>query len=198
MAALPQISLPLSISGRPCARDTGAVRETNISAMKSVNVRSNMPFSRYDRIRLASDVPPLRARRLQGDLEGERTGDDPNRGAVSRSITRRREYLIDGERVGDVTNHPAFKRSSPRSPRRSCTSGRSESRIIVLYAGRVHACANLPQMMHIARELCGGQICVTPNAAALREWRFPLMAREVLYLEKFYPLSRQLAGRRSP
>lgn len=36
----------------------------------------------------------------------------------------------------------------------------------MLYAGRVFACANLPQMMHIARELCGGQICVTPNVAA--------------------------------
>src|SRR5215472_13183004 len=53
----------------------------------------------------------------------------------------------------------------------------------LLYAGRVHACANLPQMMHITRELCGGQICVTPNAASFaaagpREW-----------LEKFYSLN---------
>jgi 4-hydroxyphenylacetate 3-monooxygenase len=53
----------------------------------------------------------------------------------------------------------------------------------LLYAGRVHACANLPQMMHIARELCGGQICVTPNAAAFeasgtRGW-----------LDKFYSLN---------
>ncbi|HVH74608.1 MAG TPA: 4-hydroxyphenylacetate 3-hydroxylase family protein [Stellaceae bacterium] len=53
----------------------------------------------------------------------------------------------------------------------------------LLYAGRVHACANLPQMMHIARELCGGQICVTPSAAAFaaegsREW-----------LDKFYSLN---------
>ncbi|MGI9310094.1 MAG: 4-hydroxyphenylacetate 3-hydroxylase N-terminal domain-containing protein, partial [bacterium] len=32
----------------------------------------------------------------------------------------------------------------------------------LLFTGRVHACANLPAMMHIARELCGGQICVTP------------------------------------
>ena len=38
----------------------------------------------------------------------------------------------------------------------------------MLYAGRVFACANLPQMMHIARELCGGQICVTPNEAAFK------------------------------
>jgi 4-hydroxyphenylacetate 3-monooxygenase len=53
----------------------------------------------------------------------------------------------------------------------------------LLYAGRIHACANLPQVMHIARELCGGQICVTPNAAAFtsegtRHW-----------LEKFYTLN---------
>ena len=53
----------------------------------------------------------------------------------------------------------------------------------LLYAGRVHACTNLPQMMHITRELCGGQICVTPGAALFaapgaREW-----------LEKFYTLN---------
>jgi len=53
----------------------------------------------------------------------------------------------------------------------------------LLYAGRVHACANLPQMMHITRELCGGQICVTPNAASFatsgaREW-----------LDQFYTLN---------
>jgi 4-hydroxyphenylacetate 3-monooxygenase len=53
----------------------------------------------------------------------------------------------------------------------------------LLYAGRVHACANLPQMMHIARELCGGQICVTPNAAAFAEGG----SRE--WLDKFYSLN---------
>lgn len=36
----------------------------------------------------------------------------------------------------------------------------------LLYTGRVAAISQLPAMMHIARELCGGQICVTPNAAA--------------------------------
>ena len=36
----------------------------------------------------------------------------------------------------------------------------------LLYAGRVHACTRLPAMMHLARELCGGQICVTPDLAA--------------------------------
>ena len=51
----------------------------------------------------------------------------------------------------------------------------------LLYAGRIHACANLPQIMHIARELCGGQICVTPNAAAFDQRRHQAVAREVLH-----------------
>lgn len=36
----------------------------------------------------------------------------------------------------------------------------------LLYAGRCTALNQLNAMTHIARELCGGQICVTPNAAA--------------------------------
>jgi len=36
----------------------------------------------------------------------------------------------------------------------------------LLYTGRVFACTQLPAMMHLARELCGGQICLTPNAAS--------------------------------
>jgi 4-hydroxyphenylacetate 3-monooxygenase len=35
----------------------------------------------------------------------------------------------------------------------------------LLYAGRVWALNQLPAMMHMARELCGGQICITPDAA---------------------------------
>ncbi len=35
----------------------------------------------------------------------------------------------------------------------------------LLYAGRVAAISRLHEMIHIARELCGGQLCVTPNAA---------------------------------
>jgi 4-hydroxyphenylacetate 3-monooxygenase len=54
----------------------------------------------------------------------------------------------------------------------------------MLYAGRVFACSNLPQMMHIARELCGGQICVTPNAAAFKD-----TDGAQLWLEKFYTLN---------
>jgi 4-hydroxyphenylacetate 3-monooxygenase len=36
----------------------------------------------------------------------------------------------------------------------------------LLYCGRVLACSQLHQMMHVARELCGGQICVTPDKAS--------------------------------
>lgn len=39
----------------------------------------------------------------------------------------------------------------------------------LLYAGRVLACSQLHHMMHIARELCGGQIGVTPDAAAFAD-----------------------------
>jgi 4-hydroxyphenylacetate 3-monooxygenase len=39
----------------------------------------------------------------------------------------------------------------------------------LLYTGRVLACSQLHEMMHIARELCGGQICVTPDAAAFAD-----------------------------
>jgi 4-hydroxyphenylacetate 3-monooxygenase len=53
----------------------------------------------------------------------------------------------------------------------------------MLYAGRVFACSQLPTLMHITRELCGGQICITPNvnsfeATGSGEW-----------LNKFYSLN---------
>jgi 4-hydroxyphenylacetate 3-monooxygenase len=53
----------------------------------------------------------------------------------------------------------------------------------LLYTGRVLACSQLHDMMHIARELCGGQICVTPDKAAFeapetRPW-----------LEKYYTVN---------
>lgn len=53
----------------------------------------------------------------------------------------------------------------------------------LLFTGRVHACANLPAMMHIARELCGGQICVTPDAASFDS------AHTGGWLEKFYSIN---------
>ncbi len=53
----------------------------------------------------------------------------------------------------------------------------------LLFTGRVHACANLPAMMHLARELCGGQICITPDA--------DLFAHPDAgpWLEKFYTIN---------
>jgi 4-hydroxyphenylacetate 3-monooxygenase len=53
----------------------------------------------------------------------------------------------------------------------------------LLYAGRVHALTNLPEMMHIARELCGGQICLTPDAASFEH---PESGR---WLEKYYSIT---------
>jgi 4-hydroxyphenylacetate 3-monooxygenase len=53
----------------------------------------------------------------------------------------------------------------------------------LLMTGRVHAFTNLPRVMHIARELCGGQICVTPDAATFRA------AGSGEWLEKFYTIN---------
>ncbi len=53
----------------------------------------------------------------------------------------------------------------------------------LLLTGRVHACSNLPAMMHVARELCGGQICVTPDVASFRH---PETGK---WMEKFYTIN---------
>ncbi len=53
----------------------------------------------------------------------------------------------------------------------------------LLYTGRVLACSQLHHMMHIARELCGGQICVTPDKAAFDS------PDTRLWLEKFYSVN---------
>jgi 4-hydroxyphenylacetate 3-monooxygenase len=55
----------------------------------------------------------------------------------------------------------------------------------LLYTGRVLACSQLHHMMHIARELCGGQICVTPNAATFRN------PETAPWLEKYYTVNDQ-------
>ena len=47
----------------------------------------------------------------------------------------------------------------------------------------VLACSQLHQMMHIARELCGGQICVTPDVAAFRH------PDTKPWLDKFYSIN---------
>ena len=51
----------------------------------------------------------------------------------------------------------------------------------LLMTGRVHAMSNLPRMIHIARELCGGQICVTPDAAAFENPENRQVAPEILH-----------------
>ncbi|MEM7535711.1 MAG: 4-hydroxyphenylacetate 3-hydroxylase family protein [Chloroflexota bacterium] len=53
----------------------------------------------------------------------------------------------------------------------------------LLLAGRVHALTNLPEMMHIARELCGGQICVTPDSAMFDN------PETKPWMDKFYTLN---------
>jgi 4-hydroxyphenylacetate 3-monooxygenase len=52
-----------------------------------------------------------------------------------------------------------------------------------LYTGRVLACSQLAQMMHTARDLIGGQVCVTPSAASFAN---PELAP---WLEKYYTIN---------
>ena len=55
----------------------------------------------------------------------------------------------------------------------------------LMFTGRVHAMTNLPAMIHKARELVGGQICVTPDVAAFE-------APETKpWLDKFYTINDQ-------
>jgi 4-hydroxyphenylacetate 3-monooxygenase len=53
----------------------------------------------------------------------------------------------------------------------------------LLYTGRVLASSQLPAMMHIARELVGGQICVTPDVATFEH---PDTAP---WMKKFYSIN---------
>jgi len=53
----------------------------------------------------------------------------------------------------------------------------------LLYAGRVLATRGLPNAMHITRELCGGQICLTPDVASFD-------APEISgWLDKYYTIN---------
>ena len=58
----------------------------------------------------------------------------------------------------------------------------------LLYAGRVLACSQLAAMMHLARDLCGGQICVTPDTAAFRH------SATAPWLEKYYTINEDWAA----
>ncbi|WP_028923115.1 4-hydroxyphenylacetate 3-hydroxylase family protein [Pseudonocardia acaciae] len=53
----------------------------------------------------------------------------------------------------------------------------------LLYTGRVLATTQLPAMMHLARELCGGQICITPDVASFEN------ADTAPWLEKYYTIN---------
>ena len=53
----------------------------------------------------------------------------------------------------------------------------------LLYSGRVLATRGLPGAMHIARELCGGQICITPDAASFDA---PEISQ---WLDKYYSIN---------
>lgn len=53
----------------------------------------------------------------------------------------------------------------------------------LLMAGRVHALTQLPQMIHMTRELCGGQICVTPDVATFEH------PETKPWMDKYYTLN---------
>ena len=53
----------------------------------------------------------------------------------------------------------------------------------LLFTGRVLACSQLPAMAHLARELCGGQICITPDSATFDD------PKTAPWLEKFYTVN---------
>ncbi len=53
----------------------------------------------------------------------------------------------------------------------------------LLMSGRVHALNGLPRVIHLARELCGGQICVTPDLAAFED------PDTKPWLEKYYSIN---------
>ena len=58
----------------------------------------------------------------------------------------------------------------------------------LLFTGRVHACTQLPHMMHLTRELCGGQICITPDHAAFED------PETGPYLKKYYTVNETWAA----
>jgi 4-hydroxyphenylacetate 3-monooxygenase len=60
----------------------------------------------------------------------------------------------------------------------------------LLYTGRVFACTGLPAAIHLTRDLCGGQICVTPSAAAFRS------AETGPWLQKYYRIGDVTADER--
>jgi hypothetical protein len=60
----------------------------------------------------------------------------------------------------------------------------------LLYTGRVLASSQLNPMMHVCRELCGGQICVTPDFAAFQD------SETAGWLDKYYSISSMRASKK--
>ncbi|MGH7708092.1 MAG: 4-hydroxyphenylacetate 3-hydroxylase family protein, partial [Vulcanimicrobiaceae bacterium] len=58
----------------------------------------------------------------------------------------------------------------------------------LLYAGRVQALSRLAEMMHLTRELCGGQVCVTPDSRAFAN------GESANWLKKYYSINENWAA----
>ncbi len=77
--------------------------------------------------------------------------------------------------AGEARAARGLPRGDQRAPDRGDRAGRAQPGGLMmpnqslLYTGRVLACSQLHAMMHVARELCGGQICVTPDKAAFED-----------------------------
>ncbi len=56
----------------------------------------------------------------------------------------------------------------------------------LLYTGRVHACSRLPAMVHLARELCGGQICLTPDSATFDDPEIKAWLDKYYHVNEFW------------
>lgn len=58
----------------------------------------------------------------------------------------------------------------------------------LLYAGRREALSRMPEIMHIARELCGGQVVVTPDSPSFEK------GESAEWLKKFYTINKNWAA----
>jgi 4-hydroxyphenylacetate 3-monooxygenase len=99
-------------------------------------------------------------------------------GLESNPVVREKMALLVCYREGIDAHLTASIANAERSPAGLLMPNQS-----LLYAGRVHACSKLPEMMHLARELCGGQICLTPDIASFEA---PESSR---WLEKYYSIN---------
>ena len=129
--------------------------------------------------------PPLCRLRVRAAHPQDGGHDDRGR-ALQRPPDRTREAARGAGEALDAGGVAGRHQRPPERGHRACRAlpGRAaHAEPVPALHGRVHAMSNLPAMMHIARELCGGQICVTPNVAsfespATRPW-----------MEKYYSIN---------